>query len=233
MDHLKIYNSIIEKAQLANRKKLRKNQLGYVYYEKHHIMPKCLGGSNEPENLVLLTAREHYICHKLLTYIYPKTRGLWLALKRFMHSKKLSLYNISSKDYALIKESLKLIPPKSHYKIWLEKYGKEEADKLKLMEIEKIKKTMTGVKYSEERRKNSANGHIGIKMSKETCNKKRISMIGKNKGKHHSEEIRKKCGANRKGKTYEELFGFEKAAQLKHEKSEMMKIIRKKQIYGK
>lgn len=37
------------------------------YTEKHHIIPKCLGGSNKKDNLVILTAREHFICHWLLT----------------------------------------------------------------------------------------------------------------------------------------------------------------------
>lgn len=36
------------------------------YTETHHIIPKCLGGSNYSSNLVKLTAREHYICHLLL-----------------------------------------------------------------------------------------------------------------------------------------------------------------------
>ena len=36
------------------------------YYEKHHIIPRCLNGSNDKDNLVLLTAREHYLCHWLL-----------------------------------------------------------------------------------------------------------------------------------------------------------------------
>jgi hypothetical protein len=39
--------------------------LGYV--EKHHIIPKSLGGLNNKDNLVKLTAREHFICHWLLT----------------------------------------------------------------------------------------------------------------------------------------------------------------------
>lgn len=36
------------------------------YKEKHHIIPKSFGGSNKKENLVELTAREHFICHWLL-----------------------------------------------------------------------------------------------------------------------------------------------------------------------
>ena len=44
--------------------------------EVHHIVPKCLGGSNKKENLVELTAREHFICHRLLCEIYPKNKKL-------------------------------------------------------------------------------------------------------------------------------------------------------------
>ena len=42
------------------------------YYENHHIIPRSLNGSNSSENLVLLTAREHFICHWLLVKIFPK-----------------------------------------------------------------------------------------------------------------------------------------------------------------
>ena len=38
----------------------------YGYYETHHIIPKSLGGTDTVENLVNLTAREHFICHALL-----------------------------------------------------------------------------------------------------------------------------------------------------------------------
>lgn len=40
------------------------------YLERHHITPKSLGGSNDPTNLVLLTPREHYVAHLLLTRMY-------------------------------------------------------------------------------------------------------------------------------------------------------------------
>lgn len=42
------------------------------YYENHHILPKSLGGVNNSYNIVLLTPREHFICHWLLIKIYPK-----------------------------------------------------------------------------------------------------------------------------------------------------------------
>ena len=53
-----IYFSIIEHSR-------DRNISGYT--EKHHIIPKSLGGTNEQSNLVKLSAREHYICHVLLT----------------------------------------------------------------------------------------------------------------------------------------------------------------------
>jgi hypothetical protein len=69
MNYLKIYNQIVEKAQTTTRD---------CYVEKHHIIPRCMGGSNDPENIVKLTAREHYICHWLLAKTY-NTKKLWGA----------------------------------------------------------------------------------------------------------------------------------------------------------
>ena len=40
-----------------------------TYIEKHHIIPKSLGGTNDIGNIASLTAREHFICHQLLTKI--------------------------------------------------------------------------------------------------------------------------------------------------------------------
>ena len=39
------------------------------YTEKHHIIPKSIGGTDTPDNLVTLTAREHFIAHRLLAKI--------------------------------------------------------------------------------------------------------------------------------------------------------------------
>lgn len=69
-----IYNKIIQKALSLNRKKGNG-----AYFERHHIIPKCLGGSNLKENLVLLTAKEHYICHLLLIYMYPENNKIAFA----------------------------------------------------------------------------------------------------------------------------------------------------------
>ena len=38
-----------------------KRTLIHGYRERHHIIPRCLGGSNTAENLVYLTAEEHFV----------------------------------------------------------------------------------------------------------------------------------------------------------------------------
>ncbi len=52
------YNNIIQRARDRNLKRP---------YENHHIVPKSLGGNNLKENMVRLTAHEHFVCHLLLT----------------------------------------------------------------------------------------------------------------------------------------------------------------------
>lgn len=60
------YNNIITNAKSRNlhTRKQAKKVLGYP--ERHHIIPKSLSGSDHKENLIFLTAKEHYICHLLL-----------------------------------------------------------------------------------------------------------------------------------------------------------------------
>lgn len=63
MNYKKIYDQIITN---------RKNNPYNGYTETHHILPRSLGGTDDKNNLVNLSAREHYICHLLLTKIYNK-----------------------------------------------------------------------------------------------------------------------------------------------------------------
>lgn len=72
MNYIKIYDNLIN---------IGKNRIfpKDTYYEKHHILPKCMGGGDEPENLVKLTAEEHYLAHQLLVKIYPQVSGLVYA----------------------------------------------------------------------------------------------------------------------------------------------------------
>lgn len=69
MNYIKIYETIINNAENQNRKKTKNG----IIYEKHHIIPKSVGGKNNSGNLVLLTPKEHYLCHRLLVEIYKST----------------------------------------------------------------------------------------------------------------------------------------------------------------
>jgi hypothetical protein len=69
MNYIKIYENIIYRAKNQNRIKVKGSQ----GYENHHIIPKSVGGLNNKGNLVLLTPKEHYICHRLLVEIYKNT----------------------------------------------------------------------------------------------------------------------------------------------------------------
>lgn len=60
------------------------------YTERHHIIPKCMDGSDDFENIVELTPREHFIAHLLLVKIYPKNYRLVYAARRMTHGNKRS-----------------------------------------------------------------------------------------------------------------------------------------------
>lgn len=79
-----------------------KKSLGY-YVESHHIIPKCVGGEDIEENLVLLTPKEHYLCHLLLIDIYPSSKGLNLAIKFMFDSGKYSK-SMGIKKFSEIRE---------------------------------------------------------------------------------------------------------------------------------
>jgi hypothetical protein len=110
MDYKKIYDKIIDNAKLQIRKRRKRSHKEYIYYEKHHIIPKCIGGNDEKHNLVLLTAREHFLCHWLLCEIFPKEKKLIYALHRMCYSKSNSqnryIPNISSRVYQYLRENV-------------------------------------------------------------------------------------------------------------------------------
>lgn len=72
------------------------------YYEKHHILPKCLGGTDDVDNLVLLPARAHFIAHAFLYKAYPKERKLAHAFAMMM-VKNSNHKRTTSKLYSMAK----------------------------------------------------------------------------------------------------------------------------------
>lgn len=74
------YNQLIERGKLRG---LDKSKLE-GYYEKHHIIPKCIGGKNNKENLVLLTAKEHLLAHMILFRLNPSNKLLLMSVNAML-----------------------------------------------------------------------------------------------------------------------------------------------------
>lgn len=105
----KVYQDLMESRKTRG---LDKTKLSY-YTEKHHIIPKCMGGNNDSENLVLLTMREHILAHYILTRIYPDNLGIvrasaaMLVKNKYRHNTSTRLaesirenYTNHSKDFS-------------------------------------------------------------------------------------------------------------------------------------
>jgi hypothetical protein len=63
--YTKIYNQLV-----ASRLQLGRSFKVGCGFEKHHIIPKSLGGSDAKNNLVVFTPREHCLAHMLLAKMY-------------------------------------------------------------------------------------------------------------------------------------------------------------------
>ncbi len=72
MNYQKHYDTLMNRA---------KNRLLEGYSERHHIIPRCMGGTNRKDNLVTLTAEEHYVAHQLLVKMHPDNDKLIYAAK--------------------------------------------------------------------------------------------------------------------------------------------------------
>lgn len=197
----RLYLSIILKAQADGRVKLKKNQTGYIYFEEHHILPESLFQeySNLKEhswNGVLLTAREHFICHiliykhyKSLNYIYGE-RKMGKALDMLSN---LGKYN--SKSYENYNITL------SHSKE-TRKLMSEKAKNMSKKHKENISKSKKDIKFSENHKKALSEASKGKKLSEE--HKKAISEG--NKGRVVTEETRIKIKNSQPIKNYFKIY---------------------------
>lgn len=68
MNYQAHYNRLIERARLR--------PLPDGHIERHHVIPRCMGGNDDQVNLVNLTPEEHYVAHQLLVKIYPDNSKL-------------------------------------------------------------------------------------------------------------------------------------------------------------
>jgi hypothetical protein len=183
MNYQAIYNQIVTRAKLQLRTKLPKTDANYIYYEAHHIIPKCLGGTGKcnqwkwHHNIVLLSPKEHFICHLLLTEIYPNNPGIissaWLMCNSTYSKSGQFKYRPSSKTY----------------------------ERLRLKKSLSIVKNETRKKQSEAQKGNkNGSGNKGQKRG--VCREEtRIKISMANKGRVHSEQSRLNMSLAHIGKT--------------------------------
>jgi len=81
------YENLISKYGLAKR------PINSIGYERHHILPKSLGGDNSPENLTYLTGRQHVLAHWLLYRLYNNSE---MAMAFFIMRANKSNYELTS-----------------------------------------------------------------------------------------------------------------------------------------
>jgi hypothetical protein len=159
MNYNEVYHSLINTRKNLNRSK------DSGIYEKHHIIPRCMGGDDSPRNLILLTPREHFIAHILLYKANKNTEfeiKLGHAASSFM-CKNYDEKKISSKQYEICKKILvetkkKLIGELNSFfgkhhteetkkymrefwigKTYIDRYGEEKANEIKKKISEKTK----------------------------------------------------------------------------------------------
>jgi hypothetical protein len=79
MDYKAHYQKLIEKASGRSLS---------GYYESHHVIPRCIGGTDDSSNLIKLTPEEHYLAHLLLVKIYPTNPRLASAAMMMCANRK-------------------------------------------------------------------------------------------------------------------------------------------------
>jgi hypothetical protein len=143
----KWYNSLIQ-----TRKNLSRSKNLGEYFEAHHILPQSLGGNNSPNNLILLTAREHFIAHILLAKIYKDSNNrhkMLTAVIRMAQTSKTHNQNryFNSRLYEMIRKDFSREISLRMTKNNPSKNGLSEEHK------KKISESLKGRKFSDDHKK--------------------------------------------------------------------------------
>ena len=154
------------------------------YAEVHHIVPRSLGGSDDADNLIRLTARQHYIAHWMLA----RAIGGSAARAFFMMSNFGKYGTVNSTTYEKArKEYSKQVSRQMQEKPNVPEFTKEHREKLRQAKL--------GKKQTAEHRANTGKAQIGRKLSEETRRKISESKKGiatRGTGWKHSEETKMK-----------------------------------------
>jgi hypothetical protein len=178
-----------------------RNQVVDGYCEKHHILPRSLGGSDDPSNIICLTVRQHYIAHWMLWKAYG---GAMAVAFDYMSGIKRYGSRLPSRTVEALKADVskriseRPVSEETRKKQSQAKLGK----KLTPEHIEKVRQTRIGVKLSDQWKANVSaakrgrgNGRLGCAMSEQT--KQRIGdaqrgALNHMTGRKHSPETREK-----------------------------------------
>lgn len=181
---------------------------GEEYHERHHIVPKCMDGNDNEENLIDLYAREHFEAHRLLALENPNNNSLIYAwhMMSVMNDNEQRNYEITAEEY----EEARI----AHSKACRERmagennpmYGKTSAMYGK-HHTEETKRKLSEAKRGENNPMYGRSGekapNYGKQWSEETREKFLAANSGENHwmyGKRHSEETKKKMSMARKDK---------------------------------
>ena len=186
------YQAITERAQTRSID-------GYV--ERHHIQPRSLGGTDDKDNLVDLTAREHFICHWLLTKMHTgedKAKMIY-ALNGMKRGNEFA-QRYETKITARVYENLKKEFSKVHSATMKGKTPWNKGVPITEEQREKNRSAATGKKFSQEVIEKRSAKIRGQKRSEETKLKMSLAAKGKPKG-PMSEENKLKISHSTKGKS--------------------------------
>lgn len=179
---------------------------GEEYHEKHHIVPRCMGGGNEENNLIDLFAREHFIAHKMLAEENPKNNKLvyaW-ACMAFASNDNEQRYELSPEEYEEVRISLsKAISGENN-----PMFGKTGEQNPNFgRHIEKEKHPMFGKHHTETSRKkmrNAARNRWTDECRQEVSSRQKERFSNKENhpcfGKHLSDETKEKISKAHQGK---------------------------------
>lgn len=162
------------------------------YTETHHIIPRSLGGDDKKENLVKLSAKEHFVCHRLLpkmTSGTDKRKMVFAQNMMLVKTNKQRRIIVNSNTYRIIKEEFAIVNPFNN-KDFQNSVVKNHLGKKRSVETrEKLKKAWTP-----ERKAEHIKRRTGMKNSTPSPfkGKKRPELAGENNGffgKKHTKEL--------------------------------------------
>lgn len=181
---------------------------GDMYHERHHIIPRCMGGTDNAENLIDLFAKEHFEAHKLLALENPDNDKLiygW-TMMAFVKDKNQQRYMLTADEYEEARIALSMVASEKYGGENNPFYGKHHTDETRNKMKESSEKRWSRPEEKEKAKIAKAN------MSQETRRKMSESALKRfenpenhpMRGWSPSDETRKKMSDSAKARCTEE-----------------------------